>query len=307
MKIIFMGTPDFSVPTLNALIASSHEVVLVVTGPDKPRGRGQKLQPTAVKEAAVQHKIPVYQPEKLQAPEVADRLQQIPADLFVVVAFRILPEQIFSIPPQGTINLHASLLPKYRGAAPIQRAILNGDCETGVTTFFIEKNVDTGIIILQRKVAIASEDTAGVLHDRLAEIGAQTVCETVDLIAAGKTPRLRQTGEVTKAPKITREMCRIEWSRPAEKIINQIRAFSPFPGAFTYLGEKLIKIYRAGKADLQVPGQPGDIYIDREKLFCKTGSGWLEIFLLQLQGKKRLPAKEFLPGFRRMEENTKFS
>lgn len=292
-----MGTPDFAVPSLKSLLNSNHDVVLVVTGPDKPRGRGQKLLPTPIKQVAEEHNIQIYQPPKLKSSEVAQELKKYHADLFVVVAFRILPEGIIEIPLKGVINLHSSLLPKYRGAAPIQWALLNGDKETGVTTFFIEKNVDTGDIILQEKVAILSQDNAGNLHDKLADVGAKLVLKTVDLIASEKVQLNKQTGEVTKAPKITREMCQIDWKNPAEKIINQVRAFSPYPGAFTFLHGKLMKIYAAAVSALNKSAANGELYIGDQKLFCKTNSSWLEILEVQLEGKKRLKAAEFLRGY----------
>ena len=297
MKLVFMGTPDFAVPTLEKLAQSRHEVLLVVTGPDKPRGRGQRLRPTPVKEAAQKLGLPVYQPESLRDPAVAEHLRTFPADLYVVVAFRILPEQIIEIPPRGVINLHASLLPKYRGAAPIQWAILNGEKETGLTTFFIEKGIDTGDIILQEKVEIFPGETAGELHDRLARLGAELVLKTVDLIEAGKAPRRKQEGEATRAPKIRPEMAEIHWDRPADEIERQIRAFSPVPGAFTFLHGKRVKIYRAQKAPVEIPPSPGKIRVEQgQRLLASARDGWLEILELQEEGRKRLKAEEFLRG-----------
>ena len=297
MKLVFMGTPDFAVPTLKKLISSRHNVVLVVTGPDKPRGRGRKLRPTPVKVAALEAGVPVFQPEKLREPAVVEHLRSARADLFVVVAFRILPEAVIEIPPAGVVNLHASLLPKYRGAAPVQWAILRGEKETGLTTFFIEKGVDTGDIILQRRVAIRPGETAGELHDRLAHLGADLVLETVDLIEAGRAPRIKQTGEPTRAPKITPEMGRIVWRRPAEEIERQIRAFSPVPGAFSYLNGRRVKLYRAKKAPVSLPPEPGKIYTEnRKRLYVSAADGWLELLELQEEGRKRLSAGEFLRG-----------
>ncbi len=296
MRIIFMGTPDFAVPALETLVKSSFEPVLVVTGEDKPRGRGQQLLPTPVKKTALKYWIPVYQPKNLNSPEVIEELKEYRADLFVVVAFRILPEQIIVIPGKGVFNLHASLLPKYRGAAPIQWALLNGEKKTGVTTFFIEKKVDTGDIILQKPVEIYPDDNAGTLHDKLSETGAQLVLESVNLIVKGSFSRQKQVGEATNAPKITREMCQINWTAPWEQVINQIRAFSPYPGAFTGLENSLVKIFKAGPAPFRDNSPPGYVGVDGYKLFSSTGDGWIEILELQLQGKKRMSAEKFLQG-----------
>ena len=305
MRIVFMGTPDFAVPALETLVKSSFEPVLVVTGADKPRGRGQQLLPTAVKKSALKYRIPVYQPQKLNSPEVIDELKKYRADLFVVVAFRILPEQLIVLPRKAVFNLHASLLPKYRGAAPIQWALLNGDKKTGVTTFFIEKKVDTGDIILQKPVEIYPDDNAGSIHDKLAEIGAQLVLESVNQIDKGSFSRQKQVGETTKAPKITREMCRINWSAASEQLINQIRAFSPYPGAFTGLENNLVKIYKAGSAQFGDQSPPGFVRVEGQKFFSSTGDGWIEILELQLQGKKRMSAEKFLRG-RSFKQNAVF-
>ena len=306
MKIVFWGTPDFAVPTLDILAQSSFDTVLVVTGEDKPRGRGRRLLPSPVKEAARKYSIPVFQPHTLRSPELIEELNKYRADLFVVVAFRILPEEIIFLPPKGVINLHASLLPKYRGAAPIQWALLNGEKETGVTTFYIEKKVDTGDIILQKPVKIYPDDNAGKLHDRLSKIGAQVVLDTVSLIANDNLHRQKQVGESTAAPKISREMYRIDWTAGVEKVINQIRAFSPYPGAFTGLKNNLVKIYKARPADFPKHTQSGTIRVDQQKIFCSTGDGWLEILELQLQGKKRMAADKFLLG-RSFGENSVFT
>ena len=297
MKIVFIGTPDFAVPTLKALAGSPHEVQLVVTGLDKPRGRGQKFIPTAIKNAAEELDIKIYQPQSLKSEETVDYLVSCPADLYVVVAFRILPENIIEIPSKGVINLHASLLPKYRGAAPIQWALLNGDSETGVTTFFIKKGVDTGDIILQRKIEIDVDDTAGTLHDRLSEIGAELVLQTVNHIEAGNEPRMKQTGQPTKAPKITREHCKIDWTNSANHIINQIRALSPYPGAFTYLEDKLLKIYRARSVEFDLNANNGNVLVnDIQSLLVKAGDAWIEIEEIQQEGKKRMRTIDFLKG-----------
>ncbi len=297
MKIVFMGTPDFAVSTLQVLAESPHEIQLVVTGLDKPRGRGQKFIPTAVKSAAEELGIKIYQPKSLKSEETVDCLKSYPADLFVVVAFRILPESIIEIPLKGVINLHASLLPKYRGAAPIQWALLNGDSETGVTTFFIEKGVDTGDIILQKKIMIEVDDTAGTLHDRLSQIGAELVLQTVNHIEADTEPRKKQIGQLTKAPKITREHCKIDWTNSANHIVNQIRAFSPYPGAFTYLEDKLFKIYRARTVEFDKKANNGNVLVnDIQSLLVKAGDAWMEIEEIQQEGKKRMRTIDFLRG-----------
>ncbi|RMD91528.1 MAG: methionyl-tRNA formyltransferase, partial [Calditrichaeota bacterium] len=205
MKIVFMGTPEFAIPSLKKLYESHHEIVGVVTAPDKPVGRGLKLQPPPVKKIAVQYGLPLTQPEDLRAPAFIDWLKQRKADIFVVVAFRILPPEVFTLPPKGTINLHSSLLPKYRGAAPINWAIINGEKETGVTTIYIEEKVDAGDIILQKKVQIGEDETAGELHDRLANLGAEILLKSLNLIEKDQAPRQKQSGEATRAPKITSE------------------------------------------------------------------------------------------------------
>jgi methionyl-tRNA formyltransferase len=304
MRVVFMGTPDFAVPTLKKLLVSRHDVVLVVTGPDKPRGRGQKVLPTPVKKVATEHGVPVYQPDKLKDPSVPAELRRWNADVFVVVAFRILPEAVIEIPPKGVINLHASLLPKYRGAAPIQWAILNGETETGLTTFYIEKGVDTGDIILQERVPIGPEETAGELHDRLAERGADLVLQTLDLIETGKAPRKKQEGVPTRAPKITPDLCRIDWQKGRHFIQRQVRAFCPVPGAFTALEGKRLKIYHVRPAEIDMEGEPGQLLQQGERLFVATADGWLEILELQPEGKRRMAAAEFLRG-RKIGENVR--
>lgn len=297
MRINFMGTPEFAVQTLETLLASQHKVVLVVTGQDKPRGRGLKVFPTPVKVAAEKAEIPVYQPASMKSVETQETIKRYEADIFVVVAFRILPEPIIEIPPKGVINLHASLLPSYRGAAPIQWVLMNGEKRTGVTTFFIEKGVDTGDIILQKAYEIQEEDDAGTLHDNLARIGAKLVLETVDLIEQGNAVRRKQVGPSTRAPKIEREMCRIQWHHHSEGIINQIRAFSPFPGAFTYLGDRMIKIFRAARAALPDSAVPGDLVVQgRSRLFARASDQWVELLEIQLEGKKKMKVENFLQG-----------
>lgn len=299
MKIIFMGTPEFALPSLERLIGSHHEVLAVVTGPDKPVGRGLKLSPTPVKQAAQRHGLPVMTPEKLSDASFIAELKQIPADLYVVVAFRILPASVFTIPGCGTINLHASLLPHYRGAAPINWAIINGEKETGVTTFFIEEKVDTGSWILQKKVTIGDEETAGELHDRLSQIGADVLLETVNLIERGNPPRIPQHGDVTRAPKITREVCQIDWSKDATAIFNLIRGLSPFPRAFSFWQGHELKICGSKVETLvTTPGhQPGEVVaVSKETISVATGRGVLSITEVQPENKRRMMVAEFLRG-----------
>ncbi len=239
-----MGTPDFAIPSLKRLIQSRHAVVGVVTIPDKPKGRGRRLSASPVKIFALEHDLKVLTPERLEDESFVDALKELSPDLIVVVAFRILPEVIFSLPPLGTINLHASLLPKYRGAAPINWAIMNGETKTGLTTFYIKKKVDTGDIILQREIEIYPEENFGQLHDRMAELGAEVLLQTVDLIEKGEAKAFRQDEALaTPAPKITPEHCQIDWSREAVQIKNQIRGLAPSPGAFTQFRGKILKIF----------------------------------------------------------------
>lgn len=295
-----MGTPEFAVPSLKSLLESSHELVGVVTAPDKPVGRGLKIRPTPIKKAALEFNIPIFQPAELKDWEFINKIRSLEAHLFVVVAFRILPAEVFKLPPKGTINLHASLLPKYRGAAPINWAIINGEKETGVTTMYIQEKVDAGDIILQKKVEIGEEETAGELHDKLATWGAKLLLQTVDLIDENRAPRSHQKGEVTKAPKITRELGHIQWKKPASEIRNLIRGLCPSPGAYTCVDGKLMKIFRTKICDeSRSPRSPGEIVAVKPKLGSievATGSGTLEILELQPEGKRRMLASEFLRG-----------
>ena len=309
MKIVFMGTPDFAVPSLKKLLVSQHEILAVVTGPDKPSGRGKKITPTAVKQCAQQNAIPVLMPEKLTDENFIADLRNLAADLFVVVAFRILPEAVFIIPPYGTINLHASLLPKYRGPAPINWAIINGEQETGVTTFVIERNVDTGEWIKQKKVAIGERETAGELHDKLSSLGAEVLLETVNLIAQGKAQRFKQTGEITKAPKLTDELCHINWNNDVVSIYNLIRGLSPYPRAFSYFQGEEFKICRAelAKQTVEKMVSPGEIIsITQDKIYVATGKGILAITEIQPPNKRRMTVAEYLRGHS-VNDGDKFS
>lgn len=300
LKIVFMGTPDFAVPSLRKILNSSHQVVAVVTQPDKPRGRGQRLLPTPVKKEALSHQIsPVFQPVRLKDPQFIQQLKQLNADLFVVVAFRILPVEVFTIPPLGTINVHPSLLPKYRGAAPINWTIINGEQETGVTIIRITEKVDAGNILLQKKVAVLPDETAGSLHDRLAEIGADLLVQAIDGLAENRLKPQPQSDQLAMpAPKITPEMRHISFRQPAEQVKNWIHGLSPFPAGFVYYQGKLIKLYRAKVVDAAFANaEPGTILTaqgDRLEIACQPGI--VRILELQREGKKMLSTGEFLRG-----------
>lgn len=299
MKIIFMGTPDFSVPSLKSIYKSEHELIAIVTVPDKERGRGQKVSFTPVKEFAIENKTPVYQPEKLKGNvEFVDQMKKLNPDLFVVVAFRILPKEIFNIPKFGSFNLHASLLPKYRGAAPIQWALINGETETGLTTFKLVEKVDTGNIYLQEKIKINPDDNFGTLHDRLSDLGAEVVLRTIELIQSGKNELLQQNDALASpAPKITKEICQIDWNKSALEIHNLVRGLSPYPGAFFVFKEKVIKIYKTEiveRDDLK----PFEIHQSKTELTIGCGKNALRILELQQEGKKRMNVEEFLRGFK---------
>jgi methionyl-tRNA formyltransferase len=300
LKVVFMGTPEFAVPSLQRLLNHHIPITGVVTGPDKPSGRGLHLQPTPVKKLALSAGLPILQPDKLRDPQFVQNLREWKADLFLVVAFRILPPEVFTIPPLGTVNVHAALLPKYRGAAPIQWAIIHGEHETGVTTFFIEEKVDTGDVILQRKTPIGEFETAGELHDRLAIMGADSLIETLTQIATGAVQRQRQTGEVSLAPKITKEMAAIEWKKSAAAIFNFIRGMNPTPGAFTSWQGHHLKIFCAHAInDSSFNAEAGSVVRVDERtgeLLVQTGHGQLAIDELQLEGKRRMSVAEFLRG-----------
>ncbi|MEJ2506919.1 MAG: methionyl-tRNA formyltransferase, partial [Ignavibacteriaceae bacterium] len=272
MKIIFMGTPYFSIPSLKSLLESKHEVVAVVTTPDKERGRGQKISFTPVKEFALKNNLPVLQPEKLKNnSQFVEELKKFDADLYVVVAFRILPVEVFSVPPKGSFNLHASLLPKYRGAAPIQWALINGETETGLTTFKLAEKVDTGNIYLKEKIEIKPDDNFESLHDRLSEIGSKVVLQTVEMIDSGNYELKNQDDSLaTPAPKITKEICKIDWNKPAREIHNLIRGLSPIPGAYFEFKDKIIKVYQSEvieRNDLK----PFQIYQTKTELIIGCG------------------------------------
>lgn len=302
MRIVFMGTPEFAVASLDALVKAGCRVVGVVTAPDKPAGRGMQLQQSAVKKYAVEQHIPVLQPVKLKDPEFIEALKQLHADLQIVVAFRMLPEMVWNMPPMGTVNLHGSLLPDYRGAAPINWAVINGEKVTGVTTFKLKHEIDTGDILLQESFPISEEDTAGTIHDRMKDIGAALLVKTVAGLAAGTLTEKPQSGETSTlkhAPKIHTDTCRINWSRSADEIYNMVRGLSPYPGAFTILNEKMLKVYRCKKEIIFPASTEGDHETDG-KTFLKfaCADGYIHVLDIQLEGKKKMEITEFLRGYR---------
>ena len=301
LRIIFMGTPEFAVPSLQSLVESNSNVVAVVTVPDKPAGRGQKQTASPVKIYAESQGIPVLQPEKLRNPAFLEALKSFNADLQVVVAFRMLPEVVWSMPSKGTFNLHSSLLPQYRGAAPINWAVINGETETGVTTFFIEKDIDTGKIIFQDKEPISPEDNAGTLYERLMRKGANLVVKTMRAIEAGSYPQEPQSEpeDIKAAPKIFRETCEIDWNRPAIEIHNFVRGLSPSPAAWTTLNGLSCKVFKSKVIDFENNASPGEYHTDNKSyLHFRTGDGWLAVEELQIEGKKRMGIGDFLRGYK---------
>ncbi len=301
MRIIFMGTPDFAVASLRALVENQQNVVAVVTAPDKPSGRGLLMNETPVKKYAIAQGIPVLQPEKLKNPQFLEALRAYEADLQVVVAFRMLPEIVWNMPRLGTFNLHGSLLPQYRGAAPINWAIINGDTETGVTTFFIRQEIDTGNIIYKEKIDILPEDNAGTVHDKLMNLGAELVVKTVNAIEIGDYPQIPQVMDepLKAAPKIFKETCQINWQLEAEKIHNFVRGLSPYPAAWTLLNDKVCKIYKTEIVEKHESASDATTSTDgKTYLLFKTSDKWLSIKELQMEGKKKMGIEEFLRGYR---------
>jgi methionyl-tRNA formyltransferase len=300
LKIIFMGTPEFAVPSLEMLVQNRFDVAAVITAPDKPQGRGQNILFSPVKDCALKHGIRVLQPTNLKSPEFLEELKGLRPDLQIVVAFRMLPEAVWSMPPLGTFNLHASLLPQYRGAAPINWAIINGDKETGATTFFLRHEIDTGSIIFQEREPIYEDDDAGTLYERLRMKGATLVLKTVQAIQSGKYPATPQPEavEIRHAPKIFKETCEINWKQSSEQIRNFIRGLSPYPGAWTTLGGKTYKIFKAGIVHKIDNGQKaGEFTSDNKNYFYfKTTDGWISVDELQPEGKKRMTVQEFFRG-----------
>ena len=300
LRIIFMGTPEFAVPSLEILVENKFNVVAVITAPDKPQGRGQKLTPSPVKECALKHNIPVLQPTNLKSPDFLDQLQSLKANLQIVVAFRMLPEVVWSMPEFGTFNLHGSLLPQYRGAAPINWAIINGEKETGVTTFFLKHEIDTGSVIFQDKEPISHDDNVGTVYERLMIKGSHLVLKTVKAIAEGSFPSTPQPEnvDIKHAPKIFKETCEISWNKNAEDIRNFVRGLSPYPSAWTTLAQKVFKIYQVSVTkEKDNSAAPGTITTDNKNyLYVKCADGWLSVDELQPEGKKRMTIQEFFRG-----------
>lgn len=300
LKIIFMGTPEFAVPSLEILVEQKLNVVAVITAPDKPQGRGQKIVFSPVKACALRHHLPVLQPTNLKAPAFLEQLRAFQADLQVVVAFRMLPEVVWNMPSLGTFNLHASLLPQYRGAAPIHWAIINGEKETGVTTFFLRHDIDTGSIIFQEREAIRDDDDAGTVYERLMKRGAGLVLKTVQAIQSGNYPSVPQPEgvDIRHAPKIFKETCEIRWDQPCERIRNFVRGLSPHPTAWTTIGGRNFKIYKTSPAHGKDGAKNAGEFITDNKnyLYFKTQDGWLSIDELQPEGKKRMSIRDFFRG-----------
>src|SRR5690554_1770323 len=302
MSIIFMVTPDFAVASLQALLDAGERIVAVVTAPDKPAGRGQKIHESAVKKFALANHLPVLQPTNLKDPDFIKQLENFKADLQVVVAFRMLPEIVWNMPPKGTINLHASLLPQYRGAAPINHAIINGETETGVSTFLLQHEIDTGNILLSEKVNILPDDTAADLHDKLMTVGAGLLVETVKAVMHGEVagqPQPQDMHDLKPAPKIHKEDCLIDWNQPVGKVYNFIRGLSPYPAAYTHLEGKVLKIYGASPEESPVEQNPGTVESDgKSYLKFACNDGYIRVTDLQIQNKKRMNVTDFLRGYR---------
>lgn len=309
LRIVYMGTPEFAVESLRCLVEGGYNVVGVITMPDKPAGRGHKLQYSPVKQYALEHNLPLLQPEKLKDETFLEALRAWNADLQIVVAFRMLPEVVWNMPRLGTFNLHASLLPQYRGAAPINWAVINGETETGITTFFLKHEIDTGEVIQQVAVPIADTDDAGSVHDRLMYLGGKLIVETVDALLEGTVRTISQenmavSGELRPAPKIFKETCRIDWNQPVKRIYDFIRGLSPYPTAWTELVQPdgsvvVLKIFETEKLIQSHHLTPGSICTDgKTYLHVAAADGWVSIRSLQLPGKKRLKVDELLRGFR---------
>ena len=302
LRIIYMGTPEFAVPALEKLVEAGWNVVGVITAPDKPQGRGQKLEGSPVKQAAERLGLHILQPTNLKNPEFQQELRDLKADLQIVVAFRMLPESVWNMPPLGTFNLHASLLPNYRGAAPINWAIINGETETGVTTFFLKHEIDTGSIIFQEKVAILPEDNIGTLYEKLMAIGSELVLQTVEAISKNEVHPLPQdeSKALHHAPKIFKETCKIDWNQSAESIHNLVRGLSPYPAAWTEFQDKTCKIFKTRVLEPSLKGKLNGEWESDGKSYLRfqCGSGSLEILELQLEGKKRMKIDELLRGLK---------
>ena len=301
LKIIYMGTPEFAVPALENLVNHGWDVIAVITAPDKPKGRGQKMIFSPVKEASLKHDIKVLQPTNLKSPDFQEELKSLKADLQIVVAFRMLPESVWSMPPMGTFNLHASLLLNYRGAAPINWAIINGEKETGVTTFFLKHEIDTGSIIYQEKVSILEEEDLGSVYSKLMTKGSELVLKTVESIAKDEVTPLPQdeTKAIHHAPKIFKETGKIDWNDSAVKIHNLVRGLSPYPAAWFILDDKICKVFKTKYSTDISPLSPGQYESDGKTYFkFQTGDGVLELIEIQLEGKKRMGIEDFLRGYK---------
>ena len=308
MRIVFMGTPDFSVPALKAIVEAGHQVTAVVTQPDKPKGRGKDVQMTPVKIQALEYGIPVYQPVKVKTPEFVEVLKKEAPDAIVVIAFgQLLSKEILDLPKYGCVNIHASLLPKYRGAAPIQWAVINGDAVTGVTTMRMDEGLDTGDMILKEEVKIRADETGGSLFDRLSEVGAKLCVRTMEAIDAGTATYTPQdNSQATHTAKIYKEMGSIDWKQGAKEIECLIRGLDPWPSAYTRLGDKMLKIWKAQVVSEESGAEPGCIVkVEKDHILVQTGKGMLAISELQLEGKKRMPVEAFLNGYE-IEEGTYF-
>ena len=305
LRVVFLGTPQFAATCLERLLESRHEVVGVVTAPDRPAGRGRSLRASEVKEVAVRHGIPLAQPEKLKAPEFLAVLDQWNADLGIVVAFRMLPEAVWNRPPLGTVNLHGSLLPQYRGAAPIHWAVLNGETVTGASTFLLQHEIDTGHVLGRVEVPIGPDDTTGTVHDRLLDAGKDLLVETVDALADGTSNPVPQDelwpeGETPKdAPKLFKEHGRIDWSASASSVHNLVRGMNPFPGAWTTLPDgTTLRVHVTAPSGVDFGGTPGTVHATKTELRVQCGEGALELLRIQAQGKPAMAAKDFLNGLR---------
>ena len=303
MKLVFFGTPDFAVPSLCALHESHHEVIGVVTNPDKKSGRGQKVQSSPVKITAEKYGYTIFQPKDLRSNDFISQIKQIKSDIYVVVAFKILPESILKIPQKGAVNLHASLLPMFRGAAPINHAILNGETKTGVTTFQIRQSVDTGDILLQDIISLNNSITAGEVYNELAQTGAVLLVKTMDGLDQGSIfPKKQKDETATLAPKISIDDCRINWNNPAKIIHNQIRAFSPKPGAFTFLKGKRVKLFNSKELENKENPvlKPGEIKYLKPDLLVGSGTNTIQINQIQFEGRKILPVSQFISGYHKI-------
>jgi methionyl-tRNA formyltransferase len=298
MRIVFFGTPEFSLSSLDLLHKERYEIAAVVTAPDKPHGRGRKIQPSPVKKFATDRGITVLQPDALDDDAFITQLRNAAPDVMVVVAYRILPSRVYTLPPMGAFNLHASLLPEYRGAAPIHWAIIRGETETGVTTFYLQEKVDTGNIILQERCAIGENETAGELYQRLSTLGAETVLGTLRMIERGNVQTVQQDdARASAAPKLTKELCRVVWKRPARVVHNLVRGLSPVPAAFTLFGGGTVKLYRTQVADETYTGaRPGTIVRADDELHVAAERGIVRILELQRSGKNRMDAAAFIRG-----------